>query len=130
MNEVIAGACRFCGQANINGLFDKNISLEDAEEQATLKCNCCEAEIYQKITSAKNNINILFGKGSEEYGMKPTESEKVIEHMNQVVELIADETILNATIQITARTKAKFSLTAKGAIKIERSETKKYQLEK
>ncbi|MDR2531478.1 MAG: hypothetical protein LBC82_01370 [Oscillospiraceae bacterium] len=109
--------CSHCGQANLSDPLD---------------CNCPEARrearIQAQIDKARERIKQLFGENAAERGFAPIHSTDTLDLMNDVVTLIANHAIKNATLQITGRCKAKISLTAKGSIKVGRTETTTYQL--
>lgn len=100
---------------------------------ATRVCTCREAQYYarleEQIESAKFRIGMLFGEGAEDYGFSPVKNEASIEFLGTIAEQIANRNIQSAQVQLTGRIKAKISLTVKGNIKVERSETTKQQLE-
>mgnify|MGYP000753606984 CR=1 FL=1 len=65
MGDIIKTAqCRFCGQM-VQIETDKELTQPQAEEQATMTCNCTEAVEYQKEKQRKEkammNVSALFG---------------------------------------------------------------------
>ena len=63
-NIVETAKCRFCGQmTQIEA--DEKLTAAQAEEQATMTCNCTEAVEYQKERQRKEkammNVSALFG---------------------------------------------------------------------
>ena len=68
MGDIIKTAkCRFCGQmTQIEA--DEKLTAAQAEEQATMTCNCTEAVEYQKEKQRKEkamqNVTALFGKAA------------------------------------------------------------------
>ena len=98
-NIVKTAKCRFCGQmTQIEA--DEKLTAAQAEEQATMTCNCTEAVEYQKEKQRKEkammNVSALFGE--------------------------------NATPNLRGAVKASISQNAKGEINVERTETKKQKL--
>jgi len=68
MGDIIKTAkCRFCGQmTQIEA--DEKLTAAQAEEQATMTCNCTEAVEYQKEKQRKEkammNVSALFGENA------------------------------------------------------------------
>ena len=66
-NIVKTAKCRFCGQmTQIEA--DEKLTAVQAEEQATMTCNCTEAVEYQKEKQRKEkamqNVAALFGEAA------------------------------------------------------------------
>lgn len=66
-NIVKTAKCRFCGQmTQIEA--DEKLTAAQAEEQATMTCNCTEAVEYQKEKRRKEkammNVSALFGENA------------------------------------------------------------------
>lgn len=64
------GACRFCGQ--IHTIDDDYQNEEEANEQATLRCDCREAKEYQTMLRRLRDIDKMvneafFGEASRDY---------------------------------------------------------------
>lgn len=63
-NNVKTAQCRFCGQM-VQIESDEELTKPQAEEQATMTCNCSEAVEYQKEKQRKEkammNVSALFG---------------------------------------------------------------------
>ena len=60
-NIVKTAKCRFCGQmTQIEA--DEKLTAAQAEEQATMTCNCTEAVEYQKEKQRKGKamMNVIF----------------------------------------------------------------------
>ena len=53
-NIVKTAQCRFCGQM-VQIESDEELTKPQAEEQATMTCNCTEAVEYQKEKQRKGN---------------------------------------------------------------------------
>lgn len=66
-NIVKTAQCRFCGQM-VQIETDKKLTQPQAEEQATMTCNCTEAVEYQKEKQRKEkammNVSALFGENA------------------------------------------------------------------
>ena len=66
-NIVKTAKCRFCGQMT-QIETDKELTQPQAEEQATMTCNCTEAVEYQKEKQRKEkammNVSALFGENA------------------------------------------------------------------
>lgn len=118
------GACRFCGQmATLEA--PETWSDEDIDELATECCKCQEAEDYaykkrRKERAIEAIIN-QFGPYQETGIIREGTMELLAEIADQVVE----DKIQSGTIEIGEGLKAKISMTAKGAVKVERSKTEK-----
>ena len=87
-----------------------------------------ERKIQDQIKRAKIGIQEVFGEGCEESGYKPV-SEENIQIMNKAAAQIANYKIHAAQFVLPSGTRAKLTRGAKGAIKVERSETKKLAME-
>jgi len=64
-----AGTCKFCGQMKI--LPDpKEWEAEEPDEEATLKCQCKDGQLYRSrafdLKNSKENISVLFAKFPDE----------------------------------------------------------------
>ena len=66
-NIVKTAQCRFCGQM-VQFETDEELTKPQAEEQATMTCNCTEAVEYQKEKQSKEkamqNVAALFGEAA------------------------------------------------------------------
>ena len=66
-NIVETAKCRFCGQMT-QIETDEKLTASQAEEQATMTCNCTEAVEYQKEKQRKEkammNVSALFGENA------------------------------------------------------------------
>lgn len=118
------GACRFCGQmATLEA--PETWSDEDIDELATECCKCQEAEDYaykkRRKERAIEAIIHQFGPYQETGIIREGTMELLAEIADQVVEA----KIQSGTIEIGEGLKAKISMTAKGAVKVERSKTEK-----
>jgi len=127
------GICPFCGQGNIALDYEDCDTQAERDHAAMLRCHCTDAVIAaakeKRIEKAQERIQRLFGSGARELGFRPIQGDSIFILMNLIVEQIANYEIQSATIQISSKTKAKIATTSKGIIKVERTETSKYQLE-
>lgn len=122
MSKEIIGACRFCGQI---GTSDRGFSSQmEADEYATQWCGCDEAQAYREkleaITAAKESITLLFGDGCEKYSFSPIPSDAVL-MLEDLVDAIGSGYISSVSVKLQSGDSAKISVTAKGAIKVNRS---------
>ena len=112
VKEFEETACPFCGQIRLGGG----------------DCDCDGAKrarkIEDQIKRAADTIDDLFGESCKERGYKPL-PEKEIGTLNVLAELIVNYKMHQAMLSFAGGIRAKLSHGAKGAIKVERSETKK-----
>lgn len=113
--DLITGACRFCGQ--LHQIVDFGPEA-DPDEAATVACNCVEAAQY----TAKKRQRERATKSIEELF---SQEEAVKEVLLHALDCIIQEEIVSATVDDGDRLKAKMTLTAKGNIKVERTEREK-----
>lgn len=101
-----------------------NWESKELDEAATELCDCPDAEIYTKKKMRKESavkaIKKQFGQQSDNGA-----DEDIIETLNLVVDLIVENKINSATIDIGNGLKAKIGITAKGFIKVERAKLEK-----
>lgn len=121
MSEIV-GACRFCGQI---GTSDRGfMNQKEADDYATQWCGCDEAQAYREkleaITTAKENISLLFGDGCEKYSFSLIPSDAVL-MLEDLVDAIGSGYISSVSVKLQSGDSAKVSVTAKGAIKVNRS---------
>lgn len=113
--DLITGACKFCGQLRQVAALGPDA---DPDEAATEACDCYEAARYtsQKRTRERTTKSIeeLFPK-----------DEAVREILLATMEDIITEEIWSVTIDNGDGLKAKMSITAKGNVKVERTEKEK-----
>lgn len=118
------GACKFCGQLKrvetMIGWTD-----EQCDELATETCGCIDSCTYARKKGqkerAESKINRLF---VETLDNEPLE-EETVDLIRQAAELVSDYKIKSCTIDNGKGCKAKVSITAKGNIKVERTDTEK-----
>lgn len=77
----------------------------------------------------KNRIRKIFGDDAAKLGFAPIAAEEPLQLLNAIAEQTARGFITSATINVRGLCKAKITMTTKEKIKVERSETKTYQLE-
>lgn len=130
MSEIIYGTCKFCGQCNWDLDCSECLNTDEAIEKATESCECDEAVKYttlrKKYTSAKAHVDDLFGKGCKEKEIEPA-STNVLTYLYTCAERVVNSDISAVTVNIARGCQAKISASAKGQIKVERTETEKYQ---
>ncbi len=128
-NIVKTAKCRFCGQmTQIEA--DEKLTAAQAEEQATMTCNCTEAVEYQKEKQRKEkammNVSALFGENAT-----PDKrcGEGIVNILKAAVEEIYTGGLAKVTLNLRGGgVKASISQNAKGEINVERTETKKQKL--
>jgi hypothetical protein len=129
MGDIIKTAqCRFCGQM-VQIETDKELTQPQAEEQATMTCNCTEAVEYQKERQRKEkammNVSALFG---ENAAPDKRCGEGIVNILKAAVEEIYTGGLAKVTLNLRGGVKASISQNAKGEINVERTETKKQKL--
>ena len=129
MGDIIKTAqCRFCGQM-VQIETDKELTQPQAEEQATMTCNCTEAVEYQKEKQRKGkammNVSALFG---ENAAPDKRCGEGIVNILKAAVEEIYTGGLAKVTLNLRGGVKASISQNAKGEINVERTETKKQKL--
>ena len=129
MGDIIKTAqCRFCGQM-VQIETDKELTQPQAEEQATMTCNCTEAVEYQKEKQRKEkammNVSALFG---EDATPDKRCGEGIVNILKAAVEEIYTGGLAKVTLNLRGGVKASISQNAKGEINVERTETKKQKL--
>lgn len=125
------GTCRYCGQ--LVNLERERGSQEAADIAASEECSCFDARaeraIRRQIENAQDRIQKIFGSEAEELGFQPIAAPEPLQLMNDIAVLVARGYISSAVVNVRGQCKAKISLTSKEKIKVERSETRSYQLE-
>ena len=129
MGDIIKTAqCRFCGQM-VQIETDKELTQPQAEEQATMTCNCTEAVEDQKEKQRKEkammNVSALFG---ENAAPDKRCGEGIVNILKAAVEEIYTGGLAKVTLNLRGGVKASISQNAKGEINVERTETKKQKL--
>ena len=130
-NGMTFGTCRYCGQV-VNLDYEEETQAE-ADIAASEKCECYDARhernLRKQITAAQNRIRKIFGDDAAKLGFAPIAAEEPLQLLNAIAEQTARGFITSATINVRGLCKAKITMTTKEKIKVERSETKTYQLE-
>lgn len=129
MGEIIKTApCRFCGQM-VQIESEEQLTKPQAEEKATMTCNCSEAVEYQKERQRKEkamkNVSVLFG---EDASPDKRAGEGIVSILRVAVEEIYTGGLAKVTLNLRGGVKASISQNAKGEINVERTETKKQKL--
>lgn len=122
-NEIITGACRFCGQTHQT----TGVTQEEADRIATQACQCDgarkEKRIRDVIRDAKERAEDLLGEGGALDGFVPIEDSGVRDLINAAIELIAIGELNSAAMQINGRGAVKVKSSGVGGVKIERTRT-------
>lgn len=129
VKEVMQTApCRFCGQM-IQFMGDDDLTEPQAQEIATMSCECDEAAEYQKEKNRKENalknVQKLFG---EDAPQDKRIRDDIIKILSAAVEEIYTGGLAKVTLNLRGGVKASISQNAKGEINVERTETKKQKL--
>ena len=120
--EEQQGACRFCGQ--IRMLHTMGMMKEELlNEAATQLCDCPEADKYARHLRKKEKA---YERIRSIYHDMP---EDIQELMGAAVDLMLEDRMEKVTLHITGKLKAQISMTSKGNIKIDRTETRKSSTE-
>ena len=129
MKKIIpTAACRFCGQMiQLDG--DCELTQPQAEEKATMTCQCPEAVEYQKEKQRKEkalkNVSVLFG---EDAAPEKRIGEGIVSILQAAVEEIYSGGLAKVTLNLRGGVKASISQNSKGEINVERTEAKKQKL--
>ena len=129
MKKIIpTAACRFCGQIpQLDG--DCELTKPQAEEKATMMCQCPEAVEYQKEKQRKEkalkNVSTLFG---EDAAPEKRIGEGIESILRAAVEEIYSGGLAKVTLNLRGGVKASISQNSKGEINVERAEIKKQKL--
>lgn len=112
-NIVKTAQCRFCGQM-VQIETDKKLTQPQAEEQATMTCNCTEAVEYQKEKQRKEkammNVSALFG---ENAAPDKRCGEGIVNILKAAVEEIYTGGLAKVTLNLRGGVKASISQNAK-----------------
>ena len=116
-------ACRYCGQIRMIEV-PIDWSEEQIEELAVENCICPDAQTHNGLKHRKEKaherIEMIFGEQSE---VSIDENAEKLLHM--AADAVVDMDIERVTVVIKDGTKASIRRTAKGSIKIERTESSK-----
>lgn len=120
-NERIMGICKFCGQ--VSGKDFKGVScIEDADEAATMDCDCSDAKDYQRKVKQRITAKETIRKLCSVNGCLATE-ETVIELLESAVDLIFDDKFASLSMSIPDIGTVKLSVNTKNVIVVERKKT-------
>lgn len=127
-NIINTAPCRFCGQM-VQIESEEQLTKPQAEEQATMTCNCPDAVEYQKERQRKEkamkNVSVLFG---EDVSPDKRAGEGIVNILRAAVEEIYSGGLAKVTLNLRGGVKASISQNSKGEINVERTETKKQKL--
>lgn len=122
--EIQTGACSFCGQMGQIETF-LQWEQEKVNEAVTESCDCYDAKEYARKKGQKERackaIEAQFGQQAD---TKETD-ESIRKLLKHIVDLIVEEKLDSASLDIGNGLKAKLSITSKGYIKVERQKTEK-----
>lgn len=116
--QIFDGICRYCGQ--LTSVMAE--SQEDADDIVTMQCTCEDATLEQRKEKLFDNLDEIIGDGAETYGMEPLPQDVRPALMNIGV-LVMKEQIQAASINVGG-TAVKIKITAKGQVKVSRTEGK------
>ncbi len=127
-NITQTAPCRFCGQM-VQIEMGEKLTEPQAEERATMLCQCPEAAEYQKEKMRKEkalkNVSVLFG---EDADPEKRIGEGIVSVLKAAVEEIYSGGLAKVTLNMRGGVKAAVSQNSKGEINVERIETKKQKL--
>lgn len=96
------------------------------------ECNCPGAHVERKIaiqkSKARQAIDEIFGSLCEENEYEPV-SEEEVQILKSFADKVAERKLISISALLGGGIKAKFTRGAKGAVKIERSESRKTSAE-
>lgn len=114
MSEFVKTApCRFCGQM-MQISAEEQLTQPQAEEQATMSCNCDAAVEYQKEKQRKEkamkNVSVLFG---EDAAPEKRVGEGIVSILRAAVEEIYSGGLAKVTLNLRGGSKPQFLKIAK-----------------
>lgn len=111
------GVCKYCGQITWIDTTEA-FTQEEADRKATLQCGCEGGQMARTIndraTRAHSSVNELFNQ---------EDVEPMAAVLKGAIELLATEKLAKITVDNGAGCKATMTLTSKGTIKINRSDS-------
>ncbi len=126
--ETYTGTCRFCGQMG-TAKGEPGWEREQVNEAVTCCCQCSDAREYarqkEQIEKAKRRVREVFGTGA---GEKALDIE-IVESLYLFVDMLAARKLQAVTMDLGGGLKAAVARTAKGNIKVERTEIVKAKFE-
>lgn len=112
-NIINTAPCRFCGQM-VQIESKEKLTKPQAEEQATMTCNCAEAVEYQKEKQRKEkamkNVAALFG---EDASQEKRCSEGIVKILKAAVEEIYTGGLAKVTLNLRGESKRLFHRTVR-----------------
>lgn len=118
------GGCRFCGQI-ITVEAPGGWEEEEIDELATECCGCEEAKNYAFKKKRKERALEAISKQFGPYQETGIIREGTMELLAEIADQVVEDKTQSGTIDIGGGLKAKIGMTAKGAVKVERSKTEK-----
>lgn len=126
--KIQFGECRFCGQ-QIQLDIEAELTEQQCQEEATMRCQCPDAVEYQKKRNRKEkamqNVSELFGDGAQP---EMQVGESVVNILKAGVEEIYNGGVAKVQLNLRGGVKASISQNSKGEINVERTDTKKQKL--
>ena len=99
-NIINTAPCRFCGQM-MQISTEEQLTQPQAEEQATMSCNCDAAVEYQKEKQRKEkamkNVSVLFG---EDAGPEKRVGQGIVNILRAAVEEIYSGGLAKVTLNL------------------------------
>lgn len=116
--ELNIGSCGFCGKAI---MIESSSKLDEAQanELATHRCDCEQAQRKREFDAAFKKIEALFGGGAYENGFT-RESRDVMELIASLAEMVAARQISECVVTLACGDKAKL-IKKNGVVKITRT---------
>lgn len=112
-NIISTASCRFCGQM-VQIEADGKLTKPQAEEKATMLCQCPEAVEYQKEKQRKEkalkNVSKLFGEDAEP---EKRIGEEIVNILRAAVEEIYSGGLAKVTLNLRGELKPTFHRIAK-----------------
>ena len=122
-NEIITGACRYCGQLHQS----TGVTQEEADRIATQACQCDgarkEKRIRDVIRDARERAEDLLGEGGALDGFVTIRDSGVRNLIDDAIELVATFELKEVTMQISGCGAVKVKSSGIGGVKIERTRT-------
>lgn len=124
------GTCKFCGQTREIVEVEK-MTQEELDASAAYACDCpggrATAKRMDQIAAARYRIEQLFGEEAEDFGFDPKPD--AVETLQMLASLLIEKGIDEIAVRFGGTIKCKIVRLQSGAIRVERSESKKYRLE-
>ena len=116
--EINIGSCGFCGKMM---MIESSSKLDEvqANELATHRCDCDEAQRKREFDAAFEKIEALFGGGAYENGFT-RESRDVMALMARLAEMVGARQISECVVTLACGDKAKL-VKKSGVVKITRT---------